>query len=196
MERAAADPGFSNSEGRRLCALIAHHEESANSLINDRLEAFLWAFLSMLKKNNYEKLLIKYHDTYLDILLSHIRYDKGIIISTQVNTHLWPSRPSRSFNGDGDVPLHGQGIIFTVIHIDRGYLNRPNWLLAGLLRLSQGFFPDFPAGFPAHNVYDRLVISAPATVRPYQYRVCIIKVLVRYIVTGCIFYIFCVRRAV
>ena len=25
----------------------------------------------------------------------------------------------------------GQGMIFTVIHIDKGYLNRPNWLLAG-----------------------------------------------------------------
>ena len=25
----------------------------------------------------------------------------------------------------------GQGMIFTVIHIDTGYLNRPNWLLAG-----------------------------------------------------------------
>ena len=24
----------------------------------------------------------------------------------------------------------------------------------GLLRLSQGCFPGFPAGFPAHNVYD------------------------------------------
>ena len=52
-------------------------------------------------------------------------------------------------------------MIFTVIHIDTGYLNRPNWLL----RLSQGCFPDFPAGFPAHNVYDRLAISAPATRR-------------------------------
>ena len=35
----------------------------------------------------------------------------------------------------------------------------------GLLRLSQGCFPGFPAGFPAHNVYDRPMNSAPATRR-------------------------------
>ena len=31
----------------------------------------------------------------------------------------------------GRVRAAGQGMIFTVIHIGTGYLNRPNWLLAG-----------------------------------------------------------------
>ena len=62
----------------------------------------------------------------------------------------------------GDVPSE-QGMIFTVIHIGtaRIYLNRPNWLLAGCSVYNRVASP----GFPADNVYDRLSISAPATVR-------------------------------
>ena len=58
----------------------------------------------------------------------------------------------------------GQGMIFTVIHIDTGYLNRHNWLLAG--------YPAYhrvasraSRRFPAHNVYDRPAISTSVTVR-------------------------------
>ena len=56
----------------------------------------------------------------------------------------------------------GQGMIFTVIHIDTGYLNRPNWLLAGYSVYHRAA-SRASAGFPAHNVYDRLAISAPAS---------------------------------
>ena len=120
----------------------------------------------------------------------------------------------------------GQGMIFTVIHIDTGYLNRPNWLLAGYSAYHR-VASRASAGFPAHNVYDRPAISAPATVRAgpqfvynrpaisapatrvrdatdFYERMMIhsrierpsvpvgllgmhMKVLVRYIVTGCIF---------
>ena len=59
----------------------------------------------------------------------------------------------------------GQGMIFTVINIGTGYLNRPNWLLAGYSVYHRVVSQGFPAGFPAHNVYDRPAISAPATVR-------------------------------
>ena len=63
-----------------------------------------------------------------------------------------------------------------------GYLNRPNWLLAGY----SVYHRVASQGFPAHNVYDRPAIWAPATVQ-YGDRVCIWTFLVRYIVTGCIF---------
>ena len=56
-------------------------------------------------------------------------------------------------------------MIFTVINIGTGYLNRPNWLLAGYSVYHRVASQGFPAGFPAHNVYDRPAISAPATVR-------------------------------
>ena len=58
----------------------------------------------------------------------------------------------------------GQGMIFTVIHIDTWYLNRPNWLLAGY-SVYHRVASRASAGFPAHNVYDRPAISAPATAR-------------------------------
>ena len=44
-------------------------------------------------------------------------------------------------------------------------LNRPNWLLAGYSVYHRVASQGFPAGFPAHNVYDRPAISAPATTR-------------------------------
>ena len=53
-------------------------------------------------------------------------------------------------------------MIFTVIHIDTGYLNRPNWLLVGYSvyhRVASGLL----SRVPAQNVYDRLAIFAPAT---------------------------------
>ena len=46
-------------------------------------------------------------------------------------------------------------MIFTVINIGTGYLNRPNWLLAGYSVYHRVASQGFPAGFPAHNVYDR-----------------------------------------
>ena len=52
-------------------------------------------------------------------------------------------------------------MIFTVINIDTGYLNRPNWLLVGYSVYHRVASP----GFPAHNVYDRPANSAPAMVR-------------------------------
>ena len=55
-------------------------------------------------------------------------------------------------------------MIFMVIHIGTGYLNRPNWLLAGFSVYNRVASWAFP-GFPAHNVYDRAAISAPVTVR-------------------------------
>ena len=42
-----------------------------------------------------------------------------------------------------------QGMIFTVIHIGTGYLNRPNWLLAGCSvynRVASRAFPRVPSG--------------------------------------------------
>ena len=48
-----------------------------------------------------------------------------------------------------------------VINIGTGYLNRPNWLLAGYSVYHRVAFQ----GFPAHNVYDRPTIWAPATRR-------------------------------
>ena len=97
------------------------------------------------------------------------------------------------------------------------YLHRISKLATGgLLRLSQECFPGFPARFTAHNVYDRLAISAPATARAGRNRFLWIhnddtqqnresvrtctgyrmhmKVLVRYIVHDRVY--FCVRRAV
>ena len=56
-------------------------------------------------------------------------------------------------------------MIFTVINIGTGYLNRPNWLLAGYSVYHRVASQGFPTGFPAHNVYDRPTISAPAVVR-------------------------------
>ena len=53
------------------------------------------------------------------------------------------------------------GYDFAVITIDTGYLNRPNWLLA-----DYSFYHRVASqGFPAHNVYDRPAVTAPATVR-------------------------------
>ena len=46
-------------------------------------------------------------------------------------------------------------MIFTVINIGTGYLNRPNWLLAGYSVYHRVASQGFPVGFPAHNVYDR-----------------------------------------
>ena len=63
-------------------------------------------------------------------------------------------------------------MIFTVINIGTGYLNRPNWLLAGYSVYHRVASQGFPAGFPAHIVYDSLAISSPATVpagRPRVY---------------------------
>ena len=45
-----------------------------------------------------------------------------------------------------------------VINIGTGYLNRPNWLLAGY----SVYHRVASQGFPAHNVYDRPAIWAPA----------------------------------
>ena len=61
-------------------------------------------------------------------------------------------------------------MIFTIINIGTGYLNRPNWLLAGYSVYHRVASQGFPAGFPAHNVYDR-PRSAPATVRAGRPRV-------------------------
>ena len=70
-----------------------------------------------------------------------------------------------------------------VINIGTGYLNRPNWLLAGYSVYQRVACQ----GFPAHHVYDRPAIWAPATVQ-YCDRVCIwFFFLVKHIVTGCIF---------
>ena len=72
-------------------------------------------------------------------------------------------------DGVGDVPL--DRVWFSSHHhwhrIDRLIqdLNRPNWLLAGYSVYHRVASQDFPAGFPAHNVYVRPAISAPATVR-------------------------------
>ena len=77
-----------------------------------------------------------------------------------------------------------------VINIGTWYLNRPNWLLADY----SVYHRVASQGFPAHNIYDRPAIWAPATVQ-YCDRVCIWTFLVRhvrYIVTGCIF--FCTER--
>ena len=52
-------------------------------------------------------------------------------------------------------------MIFTVINIGTGYLNRPNWLLAGYSVYHRVPSQGFQAGFPAHNVYDRPANSAP-----------------------------------
>ena len=94
--------------------------------------------------------------------------------------------------GDGEVPLDRVWFCghqywhrvycgpLAVINIGTGYLNRPNWLLAGY---SVYHRVASHAGFPAHNVYDRPAIWAPATVQ-YCDRVCIWTFLVRYIVTG------------
>ena len=57
------------------------------------------------------------------------------------------------------------GYDFAVINIGTGYLNRPNWLLADYSVYHRVASQGFPAGFPAHNVYDRPAISAPATRR-------------------------------
>ena len=62
-------------------------------------------------------------------------------------------------------------MIFTVINIGTGYLNRPNWLLAGYSVYHRVASQGFPAGFPAHIVYDRHAISSPATVRAGRPRV-------------------------
>ena len=58
-------------------------------------------------------------------------------------------------------------MIFTVINIGTGYLNRSNWLLAGYSVYHRVASQGFPAGFPAHKVYDRPANSAlaAATVR-------------------------------
>ena len=76
--------------------------------------------------------------------------------------------------GGGALPLlkvggraAGHGMIFTIISIGIGYLNRPNWLLAGY----SVYHRVVSQGFPAHNVYDRPLISAPATVRAGRPRV-------------------------
>ena len=52
-------------------------------------------------------------------------------------------------------------MIFTVINIGTRYLNRPNWLLAGYSVYHRVATQGFPAGFPAHNIYDRPANSAP-----------------------------------
>ena len=57
------------------------------------------------------------------------------------------------------------GYDFPVINIGTAYLNRPNWLLAGYSVYHRVASQGFPDEFPAHNVYDRPAISAPATVR-------------------------------
>ena len=54
------------------------------------------------------------------------------------------------------------GYDFPVITIDTRISKSALLATGGLLRLSQGCFP---AGFPAHNVYVRPTISAPASVR-------------------------------
>ena len=88
-------------------------------------------------------------------------------------------------DGDGDVPLNRVWFSrLTVIHINTGHLNGPNWLL----RLSQGCFLGFPPGSQPQclwqardlgtsdgacgtKLYDRPAISAPAsTVRPGRNR--------------------------
>ena len=72
----------------------------------------------------------------------------------------------------------GQGMIFTVIHIGTGYLNRPNWLLAGY-SIYHRVASRLPSRVPSpqclwqgsqsrhqrrsardHNVYDRHAIPA------------------------------------
>ena len=65
--------------------------------------------------------------------------------------------------GGGTSSIEGQGMIFTVINIGTGYPNRPNWLLAGYSVYHRVASQGFPAGFPAHNIYDRPAISSPAT---------------------------------
>ena len=62
-------------------------------------------------------------------------------------------------------------MIFTVINIGTGYIIRPNWLLAGYPVYHRVASQGFPAGFPAHIVYDRPAISSPATVRAGRPRV-------------------------
>ena len=97
-------------------------------------------------------------------------------------------------------------MIFTVIHIGTGYLNRPNWLLAGY-SVYHRVASRLPSRVPAHNVYDRPAIPAIWHQRrrardATDFYECMmihsriespsvlmhIKVLVRYIIgTGCIF---------
>ena len=46
-----------------------------------------------------------------------------------------------------------------------GYLNWPNWLLAGYSVYHRVASQGFPAGFPAHNVYDRHRRTGPVSFR-------------------------------
>ena len=65
-------------------------------------------------------------------------------------------------------------MIFTVINIGTGYLNRPNWLLVGYsvyYRVASHAGLPSRVPRPAQNVYDRAAISAPATVRAGRPRV-------------------------
>ena len=77
-----------------------------------------------------------------------------------------------SLGGGGALPLlkvvgtcRWTGYDFSVINIGTGYLNRPNWLLAGYSVYHRVASQGFPAEFPAHNVYDRPAIAAPAILR-------------------------------
>ena len=93
-------------------------------------------------------------------------------------------------------------MIFTVINIDTGYLNRPNWLLAGYSvyhrvasQASQpGSQPTMCMTGPRSRHQRRCVRDATdfEFLISFYCKTTIWKFLVRYIVTGCIF----VRRAV
>ena len=91
------------------------------------------------------------------------------------------------------------GYDFAVITIGTGYLNRPNWILADYsvyhrVASQPTMFMTGPRSRhqrwcvrDATDFYECMMIHSRMIVRPYQYRVCKLKFLVRYIVTGCIF---------
>ena len=106
--------------------------------------------------------------------------------------------PGGGWGGGGTsiLTVTGTRYDFAVITIDTGYLNRPNWLLADdyvyhRVASQPTMFMTGPRSrhqrwcVRDHNmIHSR--IDSPSVPR-YQYRICIWKFLVRYIVTGCIF---------
>ena len=90
--------------------------------------------------------------------------------ATEVSEETKHWRGKQLFTGGGGTSIltvsgtcRWTGYDFPVITIDTGYLNRPNWLLAGYSVYHR--VVSHAAGFPAHNVYVRPANSASATVR-------------------------------
>ena len=108
---------------------------------------------------------------------SHHPHLKPIIHQTLFNcSSFWNTNSTRHIpglfaRGEGGTTIltvtgtcRWTGYDFAVITIDTGYLNRPigYWRTTPFIT---GCFPAHNAGFPAHNVYVRPAISAPATRR-------------------------------